>query len=153
MAEQAGEAPVEGPPEGLGEAPRSARRPETPAPGAAAALRPITEEMALQCAHYVLTQREDESLYLIGSELGGDKVGLADRDILYLNKGSNAGVKAGDVYTLHHAAYTVEAPRLGQEAGDEDRDHGLGQGHPRPGRLGHARSSSRPASTSTPATT
>ena len=40
---------------------------------------------------------EDESLVVIGSENGATKLAFADRDILYLNKGSNAGVKAGDV--------------------------------------------------------
>jgi len=59
-----------------------------------AALGPVTEEMTLQCAQYVVTDREDESLYLVGSEEGGDKVGLAVRDIVYLSKGANAGVKA-----------------------------------------------------------
>ena len=44
--------------------------------GAAAALRPVTEEISLQCAMYVVTREEDESLYIIGSELGGDKVAL-----------------------------------------------------------------------------
>ncbi len=117
VAEQAGEAPVEGPPEGLGEAPEIGAQAGDTGAGAAAALRPITEEMALQCAQYVLTQREDESLYLVGSELGGDKVGLADRDVVYLNKGSNAGVKPGDLYTLHHAAYTVRHPSSGKKLG------------------------------------
>ena len=88
-----------------------------PAGGAAAALAPVTEEMALQCAQYVVSQREDESLYLVGSELGGDKIALAERDIVYLSKGSNAGVKAGDLYTLHHVAYTVKHPTSGKKLG------------------------------------
>jgi hypothetical protein len=73
-------------------------------------LSPITEEATLQCADYVVQDREDESLQIIGSEEGGDKVAYADRDILYLNKGSNAGVKAGDVYTMHHAVNTLKHP-------------------------------------------
>ena len=85
--------------------------------GAAAALGPVTEEMALQCAQYVVSDKEDESLYLLGSELGGDKNGLAERDIVYLNKGSNAGVKPGDLYTLHHVAYTVKHPVSGKKLG------------------------------------
>ena len=54
---------------------------------------------------------------LIGSEHGATKLAFADRDILYLNKGSNAGVKAGDVYTLHHVAYTVKHPDTGRTIG------------------------------------
>ena len=78
VAEQAGQAPRRGrtgrrrggPGEGaLGEA-GGRRRSDA---GAAAALAPVTEEMALQCAQYVVSEKEDESLYLLGSELGGDK--------------------------------------------------------------------------------
>jgi len=116
VAEQAGQAPVEGGPEGLGEGGAEGALGEAGA-GAAAALWPVTEEMALQCAQYVLSQREDESLYLLGSELGGDKVALAERDIVYLNKGSNAGVKAGDLYSLHHVAYPVRHPASGKKLG------------------------------------
>jgi hypothetical protein len=115
IAEQAGQPPVEGA-EGLGEEGAEGTLGE-PGAGAASALRPVTEEMALQCAQYVIPRREDESLYLVGSEQGGDKVGLSERDIVYLNKGSNAGVKAGDLYTLHHVAYTVRHPESGRKLG------------------------------------
>ncbi len=73
--------------------------------------------MSLQCAMYVVQDREDESLYLVGSEQGADKVALSERDIVYLNKGSNAGVKAGDLYTLHHVAYPVRHPVSGKKLG------------------------------------
>jgi hypothetical protein len=84
---------------------------------AAAALGPVTEEMTLQCAQYIVSDREDESLYLLGSEEGTEKVALAERDIVYLNKGSNAGVKAGDLYSLHHVAHTVRHPVSGKKIG------------------------------------
>jgi len=121
VAEQAGQAPAAGGPEGvagegevaLGEVPGAGEA----GAGAAAALGPVTEEMALQCAMYVVQDREDESLYLVGSEQGADKVGLSERDIVYLNKGSNAGVKAGDLYTLHHVAYPVRHPVSGKKIG------------------------------------
>jgi len=118
VAEQAGQAPGVGGPEGIaeeGEVPLG----EVPAgeAGAAAALKPVTEELSLQCAMYVLQDREDESLYLVGSELGSDKSALSERDIVYLNRGSNAGVKAGDLYTLHHVAYTVRHPVSGKKIG------------------------------------
>jgi hypothetical protein len=120
VADQAGQVPAAGAGEGLGEG-------EAPigmepgagdtGAGAAAALGPVTEEHALQCAHYVVTEREDESLFLLGSEQGGDKTALSDRDIVYLNKGSNSGVKAGDVFTLHHVAYPVRHPVSGKKIG------------------------------------
>jgi hypothetical protein len=36
---------------------------------------------------------------------------------VYLNKGANAGVKAGDLYTLHHVAYPVRHPVSGKKLG------------------------------------
>jgi hypothetical protein len=66
--------------------------------------------MTLQCASYVVSEPEDQSLYLVGSDQGADKVALADRDIVYLSKGSNSGVKPGDLYSLHHVAYALKHP-------------------------------------------
>ena len=80
-------------------------------------LIPAIEETALQCAGYVVDDREDESLHLNGSEEGATKNAFGDRDILYLNKGSNSGVKAGDVYSLHHVAYTVKHPDTNKTIG------------------------------------
>jgi hypothetical protein len=85
--------------------------------GSATALYPVTEELSLQCASYVVSHREDESLFVVGSEEGFDKNAYGDRDLLYLNKGSNAGVKAGDLYSLHHVAYGVKHPRSGKKLG------------------------------------
>jgi LysM domain len=96
--------------EGLG------REPEPSGP-VADPLIPAIEETALQCAHYVVDDREDESLVLAGTEEGSSKNAFGDRDILYLNKGSNSGVKAGDVYSLHHVAYTVKHPDTNRTIG------------------------------------
>jgi hypothetical protein len=82
-----------------------------------AVLYPVSEEFTMQCAHYILSDGEDDSLYLIGSEDGATKVGLTERDIVYLNKGSNAGVRPGDVYTLHHRTYAVKHPDSGRKLG------------------------------------
>jgi hypothetical protein len=84
---------------------------------AAAALVPVTEETTLQCADYVVQDREDESLEILGSEQGNTKIALAERDIVYLNKGSNSGVKAGELYSVHHAAYPVRHPVSGKKLG------------------------------------
>jgi hypothetical protein len=90
-------------------------------------LFPAIEETALQCAHYVVDGREDESLLIIGSENGATKLAFAERDILYLNKGSNAGVKAGDVYGIFHAAYTVKHPDTGKGIGTKVEPTGWGR--------------------------
>jgi hypothetical protein len=86
-------------------------------PGAGEQLIPAIEEMALQCAHYVISGGEDDSLYILGSEQGATKLAFAERDIIYLSKGSNAGVKAGDVYTAHHPSYEVKHPSSGRTIG------------------------------------
>jgi hypothetical protein len=120
ITEAAGEELALGPPEGIvDEFEMEPGMEGVPgAPGVAgAALRPVTEETALQCAMYVVPDEEDDSLYIVGSEQGGDKVALAERDIVYLSKGSNAGVKAGDLYSLHHASYPVHHPVNGSRIG------------------------------------
>ena len=85
--------------------------------GGGAVYYPLIEETALQCAPYIVTSPEDESLHVIGSEQGESKVAFGDREILYLNKGSNAGVKSGDVYSIHHNTYVVKHPESGQNLG------------------------------------
>jgi hypothetical protein len=88
-----------------------------PGAGVTDTLMPAIEETALQCAPYILPDREDESLFLAGTEEGATKNAFGDRDILYLNKGSNSGVHAGDVYSLHHFAYTVKHPDSNKSIG------------------------------------
>jgi hypothetical protein len=120
VAEQAGQTPALPGPEGIGEAPAQTElgtgAAETDVTGASM-LGPVTEEMSLQCAQYVVDEREDESLYLLGSEQGGDKLALSERDIVYLSKGSNAGVKPGDLYSLQHVAYPLRHPVSGKKVG------------------------------------
>lgn len=73
-------------------------------------LFPVMEESALQCAPYVVDDPEDDSLTIIGSEHGATKVAFVDRDAVYLSRGSNGGVKPGDLYTIHHVTYAVKHP-------------------------------------------
>lgn len=102
---------------------------QPPVPGAAAGdvLVPAIEEMALQCAHYILQEPEDTSLYVVGSEQGADKNAFGDRDLLYLNRGTSAGVKAGDLYTIHHASYEVKHPDSGRTIGRKIETTGWGR--------------------------
>jgi hypothetical protein len=80
-------------------------------------LVPAIEELRLQCADVVHEAREDESFYIMGSEQGGSKNAYGERDILYLSKGSIAGVKPGDVYTMQHSTYDVRHPDTGKVIG------------------------------------
>ena len=90
-------------------------------------LGPVTEESTMQCAAYVVSEREDDSLKVIGSELGADKLAYSDRDVLYLNKGSNAGVKAGDMFTMHHEVYKVKRPGSNKTIGTKIETVGWAQ--------------------------
>jgi hypothetical protein len=120
LAEGAGEQLPPGPPEGVGRE-EDLFGPSGPGEGeggeAMAALRPVTEEVSLQCAMYLVSKKENDDLYVLGSELGADKVALVTRDIVYLSEGSNSGVKAGDLYSLHHVAYDVRHPQSGKRVG------------------------------------
>lgn len=103
--------------EGMGLEDEGLPREAEPTGSAADALVPAIDETALQCSHYIVDDREDESLHLIGSEEGATKNAFGDRDILYLNKGSNSGVKAGDVYSIHHVSYKVKHPDTNRTIG------------------------------------
>ncbi len=92
-----------------------------------AVLFPITEAVTLQCAPYVVQQAEDDSLQVIGSEDGVDKSAFTERDILYLNKGSNAGIKPGDVFSFHHRRYDVRHPIGGKKLGTKIETTGWGR--------------------------
>jgi LysM repeat protein len=125
VAEKAGEAGGPGGAEAGGEA---GEKPGAAGPGGAAAagavLAPITEEMTLQCADYVVANHEDDSLRIIGNEQGLAHVALTVNDILYLSKGSNSGIKAGDLFTIHHPAYSVKHPVNGGILGTKIQTRG-----------------------------
>lgn len=113
---------------GAEEAGAAGQEPGVGAPGERRSLlEPAITEMALQCAHYILDDPEDASLHVIGSEQGATKIAFGDRDILYLGKGSNAGVKAGDAYSLHHVGYEVKHPDNGRTIGRKIETTGWGR--------------------------
>ena len=115
VSERAGETAAET--SGLEPVSEEAAREVVRTTGGGAVYIPLIEEIALQCAPYIVTSLEDESLHVIGSELGESKVAFGDREILYLSKGSNAGVKSGDLYTIHHPTYVVKHPESGDNLG------------------------------------
>jgi hypothetical protein len=81
-------------------------------------LYPATEGTTLQCAPQILPSRDDESFKVVGSEMGPKlQTTYGDRDILYLNKGSNAGIKPGDVFTTNKVGHNIKHPRGGRTLG------------------------------------
>jgi hypothetical protein len=113
-------------------APQAGEVPETPgaeaaapgeaAPGAAPGaeaprLYPTTEQVTLQCAPYISAQDEDTSFHITGSEQGKARLAFADRDIVYLNRGSSSGVRAGDMFSAQRAVGKVKHPVTGKTLG------------------------------------
>jgi len=118
VAEHAGQLPPEGMPEEEFEEGMMPFEDRPGAPGRRASrLFPVTEEATLFCAGYVVQEREDESFEIVGSEQGTDQQTFADRNIVYLNKGSNSGVKAGDVYSIHNVHGKLKHPATGRTLG------------------------------------
>jgi len=74
-------------------------------------LYPAIQALTMQCAAGIAIDKEDQSLKVVGSEQQRGKIAYAERDILYLNKGSNAGIKPGDVFSIHAPLYKVKHPR------------------------------------------
>jgi hypothetical protein len=122
VSDQAGDGAGVGGEDGMG-----GEQPPIPGGAAGDVLIPAIEEVALQCAQYILQEPEDVSLYLIGSEGGATRIAFAERDVVYLNKGTNAGVKAGDVYTIQHASYEVKHPETGRQVGRKIETTGWGR--------------------------
>jgi hypothetical protein len=60
--------------------------------------RAAYEEVTIQCAGYLEEDDGDDDFRIFGSEEGDHKIGLATGDILYLNRGTDHGVRAGDMY-------------------------------------------------------
>ncbi len=129
VAGKAGEAGVPGEP-GVGEAEEEGALPPGLPKGSRVGpggdiLYPAIEEMALQCAHYIVSSMEEMDLHVIGSEHGATKLAFAERDILYLSKGSNAGLKPGDSLTLHHVSNDVKHPVSTKKVGTMVETTGL----------------------------
>jgi hypothetical protein len=95
--------------------------------GEGSSLFAVTEEATIECAPYVVRDKEDESLQIIGSEGGANRVSLAERDILYLSKGTSSGLKAGDVFSFHHRIYPVKHPSTGRTLGEKVEVTGWGR--------------------------
>jgi hypothetical protein len=84
---------------------------------AGTALIPATADVLAQCSPYIPGNGEDDGLRVVGSEQGWARVSHGTSDILYFNKGEEAGIKPGDVFTIHHKMYAVQHPKGGRNMG------------------------------------
>jgi len=85
------------------------------------ALITVASTEAVRNAGYISASIEDESLNIKSMEAENgtliEKRGVATRDYVYLNRGSNSGLKAGDLYTIHRRARTIKHPVTGKKVG------------------------------------
>jgi hypothetical protein len=81
----------------------------------------VASEDTVRYAGYISASREDESLNIKGMEAENgtplERVTAGTREYLYLSRGANAGVKAGDLYTIHRRAREVKHPVTGKKVG------------------------------------
>jgi hypothetical protein len=82
-------------------------------------LLPLTEPTAAQCAPYIPDSPESQDLKVVGHETGETRVTMATGEILYINRGTDAGVKPGDVFSIHRLFDAVSHPKRGRRIGQK----------------------------------
>lgn len=102
------DADAPGGPEGAGEEGAEPGAPGAPGGPTGPSLIPAFEEVSIECAGYI-SNREDESLKIIGSEEGDSKIGHATGDIVYINGGTNDGIAPGDMFYTQRRIKNTDA--------------------------------------------
>jgi hypothetical protein len=65
-------------------------------------LAPLAEQTAAQCAPYIPDHPDDQSLKILGPEAGPVvQVMMATGEVFHINRGSDDGMKPGDVFSIH----------------------------------------------------
>jgi hypothetical protein len=80
-------------------------------------LVPLTEQTAAQCAPYIPDSPDDQSVKVVGHESGETRVTMATGEILYINRGADAGIKPGDVFSIHRIQEPIRHPSSGAGVG------------------------------------
>lgn len=85
------------------------------------ALINVASRDTVRYAGYISASKEDESLNIKSMEAENgtllEKITAGTREYLYLNRGSNAGLKAGDLYLINRRAREVKHPVTGKRVG------------------------------------
>jgi hypothetical protein len=80
-------------------------------------LVPLTEPTAAQCAPYIADQSEDDGLKVVGHEGDPARITGGTGEVIYINAGSDAGVKPGDVFSIHRVRGPMGYPPSGKRLG------------------------------------
>jgi LysM domain len=85
------------------------------------ALINVASADTVRYAGYISASIEDESLKIKGMEAENgtllEKVTAGTREYVYLDRGANSGLKAGDLYTVHRRSRVVKHPVTGKKVG------------------------------------
>lgn len=85
------------------------------------ALINVASTDTVRYAGYISASIEDESLKIKGMEAENgtrlEKVTAATREYVYLDRGANSGLKAGDLYTTHRRSRVIKHPVTGKKVG------------------------------------
>lgn len=85
------------------------------------ALVSAASQDTVRYAGYISASIEDESLKIKSMEAQNgtllEKPSASTREYVYLDRGANAGLKAGDLYTIHRRSRTIKHPVTGKKVG------------------------------------
>jgi len=85
------------------------------------ALINVASQDTVRYAGYISASIEDESLKIKSMEPQNGTLleprSATTRDYMYLDRGANAGLKAGDLYTIHRRSRTIKHPVTGKKVG------------------------------------
>ncbi len=85
------------------------------------ALINVASADTVRYAGYISASIEDESLKIKGMEAENgtllEKITAGTREYVYLDRGANAGIKAGDLYTIHRRSRVIKHPVTGKKVG------------------------------------
>ncbi len=81
---------------------------EVPAPPGPV-LQPVADYTDMYCSGYIVKTHAPSDMKIVGREQS-KKVGLAEGDVVYINKGINDGIQGGDEFFIIRANRTIKHP-------------------------------------------
>ena len=87
-----------------------------------APLRALADESDLYCSGFIMPDYEADGPLIVGAEM--EKAGLGQGDILYLDRGLNQGIGAGDLFGVRRVVRGTAHPVSGESLGEYVRRMG-----------------------------